>query len=78
MRCFEDQRAHLHDVQRLEVHFRPLPDGGFADVRVPSTGNPYISACIEDVFDELGFSPSGAETFERTRWTFEFDAGAGP
>ncbi|MCU0697020.1 MAG: hypothetical protein MUC96_10855 [Myxococcaceae bacterium] len=77
MRCFDDQRAHVHDVQRLEVRFRPLPDGGFSDVRVPSTGNPYLAACIEDVFEELGFAPSGAETFEVATHRFEFDPDAG-
>ncbi|MDX2010553.1 MAG: hypothetical protein SFW67_10200 [Myxococcaceae bacterium] len=76
-RCFDDQRAHVHDIQRLEVRFRPLPDGGFSEVRVPSTGNPYLSACIEDVFDELGFVPSGAETFEVATYQFEFDPDAG-
>ncbi len=73
MRCFDDQRAHLREVQRLEVRFRPLQDGGFSEVRVASTQNPYIAACVEDVFDELGYVPSGAEDFERATHVFEFD-----
>lgn len=73
MRCFDDQRAHLREVQRLEVRFRPLPDGGFSEVRVASTQNPYIAACVEDVFDELGYVPSGAEDFARATHVFEFD-----
>jgi hypothetical protein len=77
LRCFDDQRAHLHEVQRLEVRFRPLNDGGFAEVRVPSTGNPYLAACVEDVFDEVGFVPSGAETFEVATHRFTWDPDGG-
>lgn len=73
MLCFRDQRAHQRDVQRLEVHFRPTPDGGFAAVKVPSSGNPWVTACVEDVFDEVHFAPTGAETFQPAAFTFVFD-----
>lgn len=73
LRCFDDQRAHLHEVQRLAVDFTPLPDGGFGGVRVPHLSNPWISACVEDVFEEVGFSPTGAETFQPATHTFVFD-----
>ena len=73
MLCFRDQRAHQHDVQRLEVRFTPTPDGGFASVKVASSANPWVSACIEDVFDELRFAPTGAETFQPAAFTFVFD-----
>lgn len=73
MLCFRDQRAHQRDVQRLEVHFTPTPDGGFAAVKVPSSGNPWVTACVEDVFDELHFAPTGAETFRPATFTFVFD-----
>jgi hypothetical protein len=76
LRCFDDQRAHLREPQRLEVRFTPLPDGGFAGVRVGTHANPWVTACIEDVFAEVGFAPSGAETFAPARHTFVFDPGA--
>ena len=73
MLCFRDQRAHQREVQRLEVRFTPTTNGGFAAVRVPSSVNPWVSACIEDVFDELHFSPTGVETFQPAVFTFVFD-----
>lgn len=73
MLCFRDQRAHQRDVQRLEVRFTPTADGGFAGVKVPSSANPWVTACIEDVFDELHFAPTGAETFQPAAFTFVFD-----
>ncbi|MDP3504157.1 MAG: hypothetical protein Q8S33_27715 [Myxococcales bacterium] len=73
MLCFRDQRAHQRDVQRLEVRFTPTADGGFAGVKVPSSANPWVSACIEDVFDEMHFAPTGAETFQPAAFTFVFD-----
>jgi hypothetical protein len=73
LRCIDDQRAHLGGALRLEVRFRPLPDGGFSEVQVASTQNPYIAACVEDVFAELGYVPGGDETFARATHVFEFD-----
>lgn len=73
LRCFDDHRAHLHEPQRLEVRFTPLPDGGFGGVLVATHPNPWVSACVEDVFDEVGFAPTGAETFQPARHTFVFD-----
>ncbi|MBL8920420.1 MAG: hypothetical protein JNJ54_16270 [Myxococcaceae bacterium] len=76
LRCFEDHRAHLHAPQHLEVRFTPLPDGGFGSVQVPTHANPWVSACVEDVFDEVSFVPTGAETFQPARHTFVFDPAA--
>jgi len=73
MLCFRDQRAHQRDVQSLEVRFTPTADGGFAAVKVPSSGNPWVSACVEDVFDEMRFAPTGAETFQPAAFTFVYD-----
>lgn len=73
LRCFGDQRAHLSGVQRLAVSFTPTSDGGFARVRVPTGGNPYLSACVEDVFEEVHFMPTGLETFRPATHTFVFD-----
>lgn len=73
IRCFDDQRAHLAGVQRLAVTFTPTADGGFAEVRVPTGGNPYLAACVEDVFEEVHFEPTGLETFRPATHTFVFD-----
>jgi hypothetical protein len=75
--CFVDHREHLKTVQYLDVTFRPLSDGGFGDVSVPPTANPYIGACVEDVFEEVGFTPSGTEDFERVTYRFAFDPRGG-
>jgi hypothetical protein len=70
-RCFEDQRLRVrHDVR---IHFTPTPDGGFERVRVDENNNPYLAACLEDVFSEVAFSPSGAETFTPAEYTFRFE-----
>lgn len=76
IRCFSDQRAHLHGAQHLEVRFTPTEDGGFAGVTVQSGQSPYLSACVEDVFQELSYTPSGAETFRPATHTFVFDPSA--
>ncbi len=73
MLCFRDERAHLKAPQRLEVRFTPTPDGGFAGVHVPGLTNPLIGACVEDVFDEVRFAPTGVETFQPAIHTFIFD-----
>lgn len=73
MLCFRDERAHLKAPQRLEVRFTPTADGGFAGVHVPGLTNPLIAACVEDVFDEVRFAPTGAETFQPAIHTFIFD-----
>ncbi|MBM4779716.1 MAG: hypothetical protein GQE15_18585 [Archangiaceae bacterium] len=73
MLCFRDERAHLKTPQRLEVRFTPTADGGFVEVHVPALTNPLIAACVEDVFDEVRFAPTGAETFRPAIHTFIFD-----
>jgi hypothetical protein len=72
-RCFDDQRAHLRGPQRLAVRFTPTRDGGFSDLSVQTGGSPYLSACVEDVFQELTYTPTGAETFRPATHTFVFD-----
>jgi hypothetical protein len=71
--CFKDLRAPIR--QTVEVDFVPLADGGFAQVRVHSQ-NPYVVACIEDVFDEVRWAPTDDEKFEPTSATFSFDPSA--
>jgi hypothetical protein len=73
MLCFHDERAHHHETQHLKVHFTPTRDGGFSAVKVPTTPNPWVSACVEDVFDEMRFVPTGAETFQPATFDFVFD-----
>lgn len=73
MLCFRDERAHLKTAQRLEVRFTPTADGGFSGVHVPGLTNPLIAACVEDVFDEVRFAPTGVETFQPAIHTFIFD-----
>lgn len=72
-RCFEDQRGHLRGLQHLEVRFTPTRDGGFSDLSVQTGGSPYLSACVEDVFQELTYTPTGLETFQPATHTFVFD-----
>lgn len=73
MLCFRDERTHLKTPQRLEVRFTPTADGGFSGVHVPGLTNPLIAACVEDVFDEVRFAPTGVETFQPAIHTFIFD-----
>lgn len=73
MLCFRDERAHLKSPQRLEVRFTPTADGGFSGVHVPGLTSPLIAACVEDVFDEVRFAPTGVETFQPAIHTFIFD-----
>jgi hypothetical protein len=70
--CFADQRARAPAEVSITVTFTPTRDGGFAGVAVSTSWqDPYLTACVEDVFDEVGFHPSGRETFAPARHTFE-------
>lgn len=74
-RCFEDQHLRVrHDVT---IHFTPTRDGGFERVVVGENNNPYLAACLEDVFAEVAFSPTGAETFRPAEHTFRFEPDGG-
>ncbi len=73
--CFVDNDAHFHGRVEVTIAFEPTIDGGFAGVSV-ETGlpSPELTACLEDVFAQLRFEPSGRETFAPARHTFIFDA----
>ena len=69
-RCFADQ--HLKTRHEVKVRYTPTPDGGFANVQVDEQ-NPYLAACLEDVFAELAWQPDGGQTFAPATHTFSFD-----
>ena len=68
-RCFADQR--LKRPHEVRVRFTPTRDGGFDQVEVAEQ-NPYLQACLEDVFAEATWHPSGPETYTRAEHTFSF------
>ena len=65
--CLSDQKQQAS----VEVHFTPTLEGRYVDVRV-TTQDPYLAACLEDVFDEARWdvSPGATESFAPTRHTF--------
>ncbi|HEY1088462.1 MAG TPA: hypothetical protein VGE37_12230 [Archangium sp.] len=69
-RCFSDQ--DLKSPHAIRVSFTPTRDGGFSGVRVDEQ-NPYLAACLEDVFDEVSWHPEGPETYAPSQHTFSFD-----
>ena len=69
-RCFADQ--HLARAREVKVHFTPTPDGGFSEVKIDDTQDPYFSACLEDVFAEVRFHPDGRQTWQPATHTFSF------
>lgn len=75
LRCFTDQRARAPGPVTVTMAFTPTRDGGFSGVTVERTSweDPYLRACLEDVFEELSFEPSGRETFAPATFTFDFD-----
>jgi len=73
--CFADNGAHLHGRQALRVAFQPTREGTFRDVTLEGPiVVPQLRACLEDVFAEMRFAPTGRETFEPAKYTFIFDA----
>lgn len=70
LQCFRDQR--LRHATEVKVFFTPTRDGGFERVRV-NEQNPYLAACLEDVFTEVSWTPEGPETFSPADHTFSFD-----
>jgi hypothetical protein len=69
-RCFADQ--HFKTRHEVKVRFTPTPDGGFSNVQIDEQ-NPYLAACLEDVFAELTWQPDGGQTFAPATHTFSFD-----
>ena len=73
--CFVDNGAHLHGRVEVAIRFEPTRDGGFRAVSLDTPiADPRLQACLEDVFDQMTFEPTGRETFEPARHTFIFDA----
>lgn len=74
-RCFADEPSRLRGHVDARVRFTPTADGGFTAVRVEavSTPSPWVTACIEDAFDEVRFSPTGAERPEPAVHTFSYE-----
>jgi hypothetical protein len=64
--CLVDQRRQ----QTVEVRFTPTRDGRYVDVRA-TTQDPYLAACLEDVFEEARWTPSAAATERFEPTTFE-------
>jgi hypothetical protein len=71
--CVADVR-HRAGRTQVRVTFTPRPDGGFAPgTRVTlATADPLLLACIEDVFEEVGFAPLGPEREEPATYDFDF------
>jgi hypothetical protein len=68
-RCFADQ--HLKATHEVRVRFTPTRDGGFTGIQVDEQ-NPFLAACLEDVFAEVAWHPEGPETFAPATHTFSF------
>ena len=68
--CFRDQK--LKSRREVKVRFTPTRDGGFEKVEVDEQ-NPYLAACLEDVFAEVAFHPDGRQTFAPAAHTFSFE-----
>jgi hypothetical protein len=69
--CFVDEQQRAPDQVSVTVRFTPTRDGGFSGVSVSTSWqDPYLTACVEDVFAEMGWVPSGAEVFEPAQHTF--------
>jgi hypothetical protein len=70
--CFDDARAHAPARVELRVRFTAKPDGRFGDYHLESRSwqDPYFEACVEDVFDEVTYLPSGREPRGAVTHTF--------
>jgi cytoskeletal protein RodZ len=63
--------ARLTTPLTAEVMFTPTPLGHFTGVEVSvQPAQPYVQACLEDVFAEISFVPNGHETFAPVHWTY--------
>ncbi len=75
-RCFADVGSRAQAPVDVTLRFRPTRDGGFSDTELTSTWqDPYLTACLTDVLEEVGWAPTGRETFERATHVFHFHAG---
>lgn len=68
--CFRDQK--LKTRREVKVRFTPTRYGGFEKVEIDEQ-NPYLQACLEDVFAEVTWHPDGRQTWEPAAHTFSFD-----
>ncbi|MBL8911002.1 MAG: hypothetical protein JNM17_09895 [Archangium sp.] len=66
--CLSDQKT-----ASVEVHFTPTREGRYADVKV-STQDPYLAACLEDVFEESKWNVSASATESFAPTSFQFTA----
>lgn len=70
--CFDDEHLRAPKGVELTVAFTPTRDGAFAQVTVTSSWqDPYLQACVEDVFAETHWVPAGQETFAAATHTFQ-------
>jgi hypothetical protein len=77
LRAVAREVAHCPELAKLatpltaEVLFTPTPLGHFTSVEVSvQPAQPYVQACLEDVFAEISFVPNGHETFAPVHWTY--------
>lgn len=68
--CFRD---HPRDAHPVRVTLTPTAAGTFEGVQVEEQ-NPYLQACLVDVFAEGRWNPGGAEALDPIDYTFSFDA----
>lgn len=74
--CFRDNGGHSPREVLVRVSFR-AQKGRFGDVRIvaQSWQNPYVTACIEDVFQEMSYSAlEGPVSPSPQEATFRFDS----
>lgn len=70
--CFDDEQLRAPKGVELTVAFTPTREGAFAQVTVTSSWqDPYLQACVEDVFAETHWVPEGRETFAAATHTFQ-------
>lgn len=66
--CLSDQKT-----ASVEVQFTPTREGRYADVKV-TTQDPYLAACLEDVFEESKWNVSASATESFAPTSFQFTA----
>jgi hypothetical protein len=82
-RCLRGHAELQRKAPVVRVSFTPRSDGRFSDVVIEPAlqPQPYLRACLEDVFSEVQFVPKPEAPFERlTRWfdTAVSDPGPNP
>ncbi len=72
--CIADQQHRIEDTLKLKVRFTAQRDGGLQGYSLVSSNwqDPYLEACLEDVFAEMHFTPNGLEPGEPRdlEWVF--------